>query len=95
MLHSCGALAAGVLAARAGAETRLSAAAKAPVLLVTPAMLTEARRRIAAKETLGAAAWEKTLIRATDSLKVEVTPYQGEEYLPYFHAGRGQAGLAR
>ncbi len=94
VLRSGGALAAG-LAARTGAFGQDSVSAKAPVLLVTPKMLTETRGLLEGKEAAWTSAWEKTRTRAMDSLKVIPEPYQGEEYLRYYRTGRGQAGLAR
>jgi hypothetical protein len=68
---------------------------KAPLLLVTPSMLAEARGHLTAKQAPWTVAGEKTLAHAVAELKRPPDPYQGEQYLPYFHTGRRQAGYAR
>jgi hypothetical protein len=96
-IRICSISAAGVIAStRDAVSAAPGALVKGPIVFAAPAMLEAAKRRLAAPLNDGwDAAWKVTFTRATGSLKLTPEPYQGTEYLRYFHTGIGEAGFAR
>lgn len=72
-----------------------SPAAGRPILWTTDDLLERAKKRVAENREPFRTAWTQTVRRADLALTQTFEPYQGTEYLRYYHTARTQAQHAR